>query len=36
MRDVNYQGWFTLEYEKKDDPFVEVPKICEMLRPLLG
>lgn len=36
LRDANYQGWFVLEYEKKDDPFVEVPKICEMLRPLLG
>ncbi len=36
LRDANYQGWFTLEYEVKADPFVEVPKILEMLRPLLG
>ena len=36
MRDANYQGWFTLEYEKTDDPFIEVPKILDMLRPLLG
>ncbi len=36
MRDANYQGWFTLEYEKKDDAMVEVPQICEMLKPLLG
>ena len=36
LRDANYQGWFTLEYEVAKDPFVEVPKICDMLRPLLG
>jgi sugar phosphate isomerase/epimerase len=36
LRDANYQGWFTLEYEKKEDPFVEVPKIIEMLKPLMG
>ena len=36
LRDANYQGWFTLEYEVAKDPFVEVPKILEMLRPLLG
>ncbi len=36
LRDANYQGWFTLEYEKKEDPFVEVPRILEMLRPLLA
>jgi sugar phosphate isomerase/epimerase len=36
MRDANYQGWFTLEFETKEDPFVRVPEICDMLRPLLG
>lgn len=36
LKDANYQGWFTLEYEVKADPFVEVPKILETLRPLLG
>ncbi|MDB6003902.1 MAG: hypothetical protein JWR15_889, partial [Prosthecobacter sp.] len=36
MRDANYQGWFTLEFETKEDPFVKVPEICDMLRPLLG
>ena len=35
LREANYQGWFTLEYEEKKDPFVEVPKILEMLKPLL-
>jgi sugar phosphate isomerase/epimerase len=36
LRDANYQGWFTLEYEMAKDPFTEVPKVLEMLRPLLG
>ena len=36
LRDANYQGWFTLEYEVAADPFVEVPKIMNMLRPLLA
>ncbi len=36
LREANYQGWFTLEYEVAADPFGEVPKILEMLRPLLG
>ncbi|MBB5036580.1 sugar phosphate isomerase/epimerase family protein [Prosthecobacter dejongeii] len=37
LREANYQGWFTLEYEVKNtDPLVEVPKILEMLRPKLA
>lgn len=36
LRDVNYQGWFTLEYEAKGDPFVEVPGILRKLRELLA
>lgn len=37
LKDANYQGWFTLEYEVKGaDPLVEVPKIIESLRPRLG
>mgnify|MGYP000331837092 FL=1 len=36
LREANYQGWFTLEYEVAADPFGEVPKILEMLRPMLG
>lgn len=35
LRDVSYQGWFTLEYERADDPFVEIPKVVQMLKPLL-
>ncbi len=36
LRDANYPGWFTIEYEEAKDPFVEVPKVLEMLRPLLA
>jgi sugar phosphate isomerase/epimerase len=36
LRKANYQGWFTLEYEVKADPFIEVPKILNHLRPLLA
>jgi sugar phosphate isomerase/epimerase len=36
LRDAGYQGWFTLEYEGKADPFVEVPRLIAQLRPLLG
>ncbi|HYF37329.1 MAG TPA: sugar phosphate isomerase/epimerase family protein [Prosthecobacter sp.] len=36
LQDANYQGWFTLEYEVAKDPFVEVPKILDTLRPLLA
>ncbi len=35
LRDANYQGWFTLEYERKDDPFVSIPPILEKLRGML-
>jgi len=36
LRDANYQGWFTLEYEAKEDPFVAVPRILKEVRPLLS
>ncbi|MEZ0389727.1 MAG: sugar phosphate isomerase/epimerase family protein [Verrucomicrobium sp.] len=36
LRNANYQGWFTLEFEDKEDPFVAVPRILNELRPLLG
>lgn len=35
LRDAGYQGWFTLEYEGKGDPFVEIPPLLQRLRPLL-
>ena len=36
LRQANYQGWFTLEYERDDDPFTEVPKVLEMLKAKLA
>jgi sugar phosphate isomerase/epimerase len=37
LRDANYQGWFTLEYEVHGaDPLIEIPKILNMLRPKLA
>lgn len=36
LRDAGYQGWFTLEYEAKEDPFVAVPRILKELKTLLG
>lgn len=36
LKDANYQGWFTLEYEEKEDPFVAVPRILAELKPLLA
>ena len=36
LKDANYQGWFTLEFEAKEDPFVAVPRILAEVKPLLG
>lgn len=36
LKDANYQGWFTIEFEEKKDPFTELPKIIDQLRPLLA
>ncbi|TLD68168.1 sugar phosphate isomerase/epimerase [Phragmitibacter flavus] len=36
LKEANYQGWFTLEYEDKEDPIVAVPRILSELRPLIG
>ncbi|MFZ4764693.1 MAG: sugar phosphate isomerase/epimerase family protein [Roseimicrobium sp.] len=36
LRDANYQGWFTLEYEDKEDPFTAVPRILGEVTGLLG
>lgn len=36
LRDANYQGWVTLEYEAKEDPWKAVPETLAKLRPLLG
>jgi sugar phosphate isomerase/epimerase len=36
LRDANYQGYVTLEYEAKDDAMTAVPKYLKQLRTLLG
>lgn len=36
LRDANYQGWVTLEYEAPEDPWKAVPPILAQLKPLLG
>lgn len=35
LKDANYQGWFTIEFEEKKDPFEELPKLVTELRKLL-
>lgn len=32
LKKVNYQGYVSLEFEGKKDPFTAVPKSIEMLR----
>lgn len=32
MRNVNYKGWISLEFEGKEDPMTAVPKSLELLR----
>ncbi len=34
LREANYQGWVTLEYEAKEDPWIAVPPILAQLREL--
>lgn len=36
LRDANYQGWFSLEYEEEANPHEEVPKILKDLQPLMA
>ncbi|MFZ6012065.1 MAG: sugar phosphate isomerase/epimerase family protein [Bacteroidota bacterium] len=36
LRKVNYQGYVSLEFEGKEDPFIAVPKSIEMLRESMG
>jgi len=32
LRDVNYSGYISLEFEGKEDPDVAVPKSLDLLR----
>jgi len=36
LRDSGYQGFVALEYELPEDPFTEVPKMLEAMRPFMG
>lgn len=36
LKDANYQGWFTLEFEGKEDPFENVPRVLAQVKPLLA
>jgi sugar phosphate isomerase/epimerase len=36
LRDSGYQGFVALEYEFADDPFEQVPRILEEMRPFMG
>ena len=36
LRDSGYQGFVTLEYELPENPFIEVPRILEAMRPFMG
>ncbi len=36
LRDANYQGWVTLEYEAPEDPYTAVPRLLEQMRGLLA
>ena len=36
LREANYQGWVTLEYEATEDPYAAVPRLLEQMRGLLA
>lgn len=36
LKKVNYQGYVSLEFEGKEDPFVAVPKSIDMLKSAMG
>lgn len=35
LKDVNYRGYVALEYEEKEDPKVEIPKLLDRLKELI-
>lgn len=35
LRDAGYRGFVALEYEEKEPPFEEIPKLLKQLRPLM-
>jgi hydroxypyruvate isomerase len=36
LREANYQGWVTLEYEAAEDPHTAVPRLLGEMRGLLA
>jgi len=32
LRDAGYQGWFVLEYEMPEDPYVKIPVMLDEMR----
>lgn len=36
LRDANYQGYITLEYEASEDPWTAVPRLLEKMRRIVG
>lgn len=36
LKDAGYQGWFVLEYEMPEDPFVRVPVLLREMRAAIG
>jgi sugar phosphate isomerase/epimerase len=36
MRDANYQGYLTLEYEATEDPYAAVPRLLKQMRGILA
>jgi len=36
MRDANYKGWVSLEFEGKEDPLTAIPKSLALLRKVFG
>ncbi len=35
LRDAGYRGFVAMEYEEKESPFEEIPKLLQQLRPLM-
>lgn len=36
LRDSDYRGFVALEYEERESPFEEIPRLLDELRPLMG
>ena len=36
LKQANYQGYFTLEYEAAEDPWTEVPRYLQAMKAAIG